>query len=116
MRATRLGCAGDGSGHERSFGDYDYDVWSCCPSPALDGRGRANLHLERLEERSDRSLPIATFLDLNGYLPIGIPMLKPVLALQGQMVCRKGLTIFVDGIDMGNALSRESRGRPLPVW
>jgi conjugative transfer signal peptidase TraF len=60
--------------------------------------------------------PLATFLDLNGYLPIGIPMLKRVLALQGQMVCRKGLTIFVDGIDMGNALSRDSRGRPLPVW
>jgi conjugative transfer signal peptidase TraF len=60
--------------------------------------------------------PLATFLDLNGYLPIGIPMLKRVLALPGQMVCREGLTIFVDGIDMGNALSRDSRGRPLPVW
>jgi conjugative transfer signal peptidase TraF len=60
--------------------------------------------------------PLATFLDLNGYLPIGVPMLKRVLALPGQMVCRKGLTILVDGIDMGNALSRDSRGRPLPVW
>ena len=60
--------------------------------------------------------PLAIFLDLNGYLPTGIPMLKRVLALQGQMVCRYGLTIFVDGIDMGNALSRDSRGRPLPVW
>jgi conjugative transfer signal peptidase TraF len=60
--------------------------------------------------------PLATFLDLNGYLPIGVPMLKRVLALPGQMVCRKGLTISVDGIDMGDALSRDSRGRPLPVW
>src|SRR5216684_8920091 len=59
---------------------------------------------------------LAAFLDLNGYLPIGIPMLKRVLALPGQMVCRNGLTISVDGIDMGNALSRDSRGRPLPVW
>jgi type IV secretory pathway protease TraF len=46
--------------------------------------------------------PLATFLDLNGYLPIGVPMLKRVLALPG--------------IDMGEALSRDSRGRPLPVW
>jgi conjugative transfer signal peptidase TraF len=60
--------------------------------------------------------PLATFLDLNGYLPIGIPMLKRVLALPGQTVCRKGLTISVDGIAVGNALSRDSRGRPLPVW
>jgi conjugative transfer signal peptidase TraF len=60
--------------------------------------------------------PLATFLDLNGYLPIGVPMLKRVLALPGQMVCRKGLTISVDRIDMGDALSRDSRGRPLPVW
>jgi conjugative transfer signal peptidase TraF len=60
--------------------------------------------------------PLATFLDLNGYLPIGVPMLKRVLALPGQTVCRKGLTISVDGIDVGDALSRDSRGRPLPVW
>jgi conjugative transfer signal peptidase TraF len=60
--------------------------------------------------------PLATFLDLNGYLPIGVPMLKRVLALPGQMVCRKGLTISVDEIDMGKALAHDSRGRPLPVW
>ena len=30
--------------------------------------------------------PLATFLDLNGYLPIGVPMLKRVLALPGQNV------------------------------
>ena len=60
--------------------------------------------------------PLATFLDLNGYLPIGAPMLKRVLALPGQTVCRKGLTISVDAIDVGEALSRDRRGRPLPVW
>jgi conjugative transfer signal peptidase TraF len=60
--------------------------------------------------------PLATFLDLNGYLPIGVPMLKRVLALPGQTVCRKGPTISVDAIDMGEALSRDIRGRPLPVW
>ena len=60
--------------------------------------------------------PLATFLDLNGYLPIGVPMLKRVLALPGQTVCRKGLTISVDAIEMGEALARDSRGRPLPVW
>jgi conjugative transfer signal peptidase TraF len=59
---------------------------------------------------------LATFLDLNGYLPVGIPMLKRVLALPGQTVCRSGRTISVDAIDMGEARERDSRGRPLPVW
>ena len=60
--------------------------------------------------------PLATFLDLNGYLPAGLPMLKRVLALPWQIVCRSGLTISVDGIEMGEARDRDSRGRPLPKW
>jgi len=60
--------------------------------------------------------PLATFLDLNGYLPIGVTMLKRVLALPGQTVCRIGLTISVDDIAMGEARDRDGRGRPLPKW
>jgi len=59
---------------------------------------------------------LATFLDLNGYLPVGIPMLKRVLALSGQTVCRDGQTIAVDNIAVGQAHERDGRGRPLPVW
>src|ERR1700712_4750707 len=59
---------------------------------------------------------LAAFLDLNGYLPVGVPMLKRVLALRGQTVCRNGLTIAVDGIDVGHARERDGRGRPLPAW
>jgi conjugative transfer signal peptidase TraF len=60
--------------------------------------------------------PLATFLDLNGYLPAGVPMLKRVLALPGQTVCRSGLTLSVDGIVVGEARDRDGRGRPLPKW
>jgi conjugative transfer signal peptidase TraF len=59
---------------------------------------------------------LAAFLDLNGYLPIGVPMLKRVLALPGQTVCRNGLKIAVDGVDVGEARDRDGRNRPLPVW
>ena len=59
---------------------------------------------------------LAAFLDLNGYLPIGVPMLKRVLALPGQTVCRNGLQIAVDGVDVGEARERDGRNRPLPVW
>ena len=60
--------------------------------------------------------PLATFLADGGYLPRGIPMLKRVLALPGQAVCRDRLTIAIDNIEMGEARERDSRGRPLPVW
>lgn len=60
--------------------------------------------------------PLATFLDLNGYLPVGVPMLKRILALPGQTVCRIELTISVDNIAMGEARDRDGRGRPLPKW
>lgn len=60
--------------------------------------------------------PLATFLDLNGYLPVGVPMLKRVLVLPGQTVCRSGFTLSVDTIAVGQARDRDGRGRPLPKW
>ena len=60
--------------------------------------------------------PLAKFLADGGYLPRGVPMLKRVLALQGQTVCRDHLTVSVDTIEMGEARERDSRGRALPVW
>jgi len=39
-----------------------------------------------------------------------------VLALPGQIVCRSARTITVDGVAMGEALERDTQGRPLPIW
>lgn len=60
--------------------------------------------------------PLATFLDLNGYLPAGVPMLKRVLALPGQTVCRSGLAISIDEVAVGEAKDHDKRGKPLPKW
>ncbi len=60
--------------------------------------------------------PLAAFLDLNDYLPYGLPMLKRIVALPGQVVCRTGLTITVDNLEMGQARERDGRNRPLPAW
>jgi conjugative transfer signal peptidase TraF len=60
--------------------------------------------------------PLATFLDTRRYLPKGVPLLKHVLALPGQTVCRSGRAITVDGVTAGEALDRDHLGRPLPVW
>ena len=60
--------------------------------------------------------PLATFLAAGGYLAHDVPLIKRVLALAGQTVCRSGLIIVVDGIDMGSARDRDHRGRDLPTW
>jgi len=60
--------------------------------------------------------PLASFLDARRYLPKGVPLLKHVAALPGQTVCRSGGVITVDGATMGEALERDRRGHPLPVW
>jgi conjugative transfer signal peptidase TraF len=59
---------------------------------------------------------LARFLAARGYLPEGVPLMKRVLALPGQTVCRTDLTVTVDGIAMGEARGRDSRGRALPSW
>jgi conjugative transfer signal peptidase TraF len=60
--------------------------------------------------------PVAQFLDERGYLPRGVPLLKQVLALPGQTVCRIRLAIMIDGVVMSFAREQDHRGRPLPAW
>lgn len=64
----------------------------------------------------DAPEPLASFLATGGYLPRGVPLLKRVVGLPGQQVCRTGRVITVDGIAMGEARDRDRLGRDLPVW
>jgi conjugative transfer signal peptidase TraF len=64
----------------------------------------------RLPERE------ALLLATRGYLPFGVPLLKPVAALAGQRVCRFGPHVTIDGTPVGDAKPVDHRGRPLPVW
>lgn len=60
--------------------------------------------------------PLAAFLAGRGYLPKGVLLLKRILAVPGQTVCRNRLTISVEGIEVGVALERDRAGRDLPTW
>ena len=60
--------------------------------------------------------PLAAFMVEHGYVGRGVPLLKRVIGLPGQRVCRTGRAITVDGIEMGEALERDRIGRELPVW
>ena len=59
---------------------------------------------------------LATFLAARGYLPKGVPLLKRVLALTGQSVCRDGFDVLAYGVSVGRARIRDHAGRELPVW
>lgn len=59
---------------------------------------------------------IASFLDAGGWLPLGVPLLKPVAATQGQIVCRYGTQITIDGRARAGAVTHDDQGRPLPAW
>lgn len=51
-----------------------------------------------------------------GYLPLGVPLLKPVAAVAGQHVCRVGDVLRVDGGPSVVVRPVDGRGRPLPSW
>lgn len=60
--------------------------------------------------------PLAGFMVGRGYVGRGVPLLKRVVGLPGQRVCRTGRTITVDSVEIGDALDRDRIGRDLPVW
>ncbi|MFK4057938.1 S26 family signal peptidase [Brevundimonas sp. NPDC046655] len=51
-----------------------------------------------------------------GYLPDGVPLLKPIAATAPSVVCREGLLITIDGAAAAMALEKDRAGRPLPRW
>lgn len=61
-------------------------------------------------------VPVARWLATRRYLAEGVPLLKHVAARPGQRICRVGGMVSVDARPVAVALSRDSRGRPLPVW
>ena len=59
---------------------------------------------------------VARFIAERDYLPPNVPMLKRIAAQRGQLVCREGETVRVDGEPIGRARESDGRGRPLPDW
>jgi conjugative transfer signal peptidase TraF len=60
--------------------------------------------------------PLAGFLAERGYLPVGTPLLKHVVAGEGQRVCRIHDVVLVDGVAAALALGSDRQGRALPSW
>jgi conjugative transfer signal peptidase TraF len=51
-----------------------------------------------------------------GYLPLGVPLLKRIAAVSGQLVCEPDGKLSIDGRHVADALPSDGRGRPLIPW
>jgi len=59
---------------------------------------------------------VRVFAASRGYLPITVPMVKRILAQNGDTVCREGDAITINGRVVAHALLADRAGRGLPVW
>jgi conjugative transfer signal peptidase TraF len=64
----------------------------------------------------DPPIEIAMLLDRRGWLPFGVPLVKPVAAVSGQLICRQGEKVDIDGAVTVRARQRDAHGAPLPTW
>ncbi len=95
-----------------------YAVWNITasvPTGLYAVRGKASLHVgERIA-----ILPppdISRLLAERGYLPVGVPLIKRVAAVNGQSVCRFAHGVTIDGKFAGVARTFDRRGLRLPAW
>ena len=51
-----------------------------------------------------------------GYLRLGIPVVKRVAAIEGQVACGSGVVIRIDQVDVATAVVHDTKGRPLSAW
>jgi len=59
---------------------------------------------------------VEIYASARGYLPLQTPLLKPVRAIKGSIVCRFGRYVFIDGKLVAKAKYLDTNHRMLPVW
>jgi conjugative transfer signal peptidase TraF len=59
---------------------------------------------------------IEIYASARGYLPLQTPLLKPVRAIKGSIVCRFGRYVFIDGKRVARAKHLDTNHRMLPLW
>ncbi len=51
-----------------------------------------------------------------GYVPHDVPLLKQIIAVEGDVICRKDREILLDGLTIAIAKLTDQFGRNLPIW
>lgn len=95
------------------------------PLLVLNGSASAPLGLYRMLDRGIRRGDlvlvrppkcIANLIAERGYLPPSVPLIKRVVGLPGDKVCRETATVSVNGKLAAIALRMDGEGRWMPVW
>lgn len=50
------------------------------------------------------------------YLPLNVPLIKRVVGLPGDLICRLETDVFINGRLVATAMIFDNQGRALPVW
>jgi len=92
-------------------------LWNASPSVPVglyrltsQSRLTAALAVIRLPE------PFRTLAEVRGYLRAGSLLIKPVVAGPGDIVCRHGSLVTINGRTVAHARTSDAAGRPLPDW
>ena len=59
---------------------------------------------------------IATFAAKRRYLPLGVPVLKRIVAMQGHRVCIRDGRVLIDGLPVAGTRLYDGKHRPLIAW
>lgn len=60
--------------------------------------------------------PFAALIYGRGWLPVGMPLLKPVGGLEGDRYCVEGGRFIVNGVDVGPVFISDSHGLAVPQF
>lgn len=60
--------------------------------------------------------PFLTLADARGYLPAGALLIKRVAGKAGDIVCRQGAIVTINGRTVAHARTADAEARPLPRW
>lgn len=59
---------------------------------------------------------IAQWAQNRGYVGDNWPLIKQISGVEGDEICRRQRSVFVNGAHVGTAKLREAQGRLLPAW
>ena len=71
---------------------------------------RGDYVLVRVPER------VRNLVEERGYLPPDVPLVKRVVGLNGDRICRRFGEISIDGLVVATAKRRDGQGREMPDW
>lgn len=93
-------------------------VWNASASAPIGLYRTQPAELVRVGDLVIARLPAwaATLAAHRHYLPLGVPLVKRVVAVAGSRICARGDAIFVGGKMLVRRLGRDRSGRRLPTW